>query len=142
MELRDRLGIHDVCHFEPGQPDVTGWMRSMDIYINSSSSESFPNGVLEAMASGCCVIGSNVGGIPELITHLADGFIFESDKPEQLTDMLRLAVSDTPLRQKLREEAVNTAHRRFSMKLTLERMETLYESLLAKRGVKEPSLAC
>ncbi len=65
-ELRDSLGLTDVCMFVPGQADVADWMRTLDIYINSSSSESFPNGLLEAMACGCCPIGSNVGGIPEL----------------------------------------------------------------------------
>ncbi len=142
MQLRDSLGLHDVCHFEPGQPDVAAWMRAMDIYINSSSSESFPNALLEAMASGCCVIGSKVGGVPELITHLKDGLLFEPDRPDQLTAMLSLAATDRALRQKLREEAVKTAHERFSMRLVLERMETLYEKLLEKHGLREPAVAC
>jgi glycosyltransferase involved in cell wall biosynthesis len=142
MELRDSLGLHDFCHFEPGQPDVAPWMRSMDIYINSSSSESFPNGLLEAMASGCCVIGANVGGIPELVTHLADGLVFDSDKPDSLTKMLKLAVTDGTLRNKLRLEAVKTAHDRFSMQIALERMESLYEGLLHKRRIREPVVAC
>ncbi|MGA8029552.1 MAG: glycosyltransferase family 4 protein [Bryobacteraceae bacterium] len=129
-ELRDRLGLQDVCHFEPGRADVAGFMRSIDIYVNSSSSESFPNGLLEAMACGCCVIGSNVGGIPELVTHMADGLVFDSRSADTLTDMLRLAVSDVNLRQKLREQAAVTARERFSIRITLQRTEALYQTLL------------
>jgi glycosyltransferase involved in cell wall biosynthesis len=136
MELRDRLGLQDVCHFEPAQAEVLRWMQSIDIFINSSSSESFPNALLEAMACGCCVIGSAVGGIPELIAHLHDGLVFEPNNSEQLTEMLTLAVSDASLRDKLRAQAVRTAHERFSMKLALQRMETLYEKLLEERRVR------
>ena len=132
-ELRDSLGMHEVCHFEPGQADISGLMRGMDIYINSSSIESFPNGLLEAMASGCCVIGSKVGGIPELVTHLEDGLLFNSESRDQLTEMLKLAIGDAELRQKLRGEAVTTAHDRFSMEIALQRMQDLYEKLLRNR---------
>ncbi len=129
-ELRDSLGMHEICHFEPGQADISGLMRGMDIYINSSSIESFPNGLLEAMASGCCVIGSNVGGIPELIAHLEDGLLFNSENREDLTEKLKLAMGDAELRQRLRGHAVTTAHGRFSMEIALQRMQDLYEKLL------------
>lgn len=142
MELRDRLGLHDLCHFEPAHADVADWMRSIDIYVNCSSSESFPNALLEAMACGCCVIGSNVGGIPELITHGHDGLLFDSTDAEDLTAMLRLAASDAALRRELRDRAVRTAHQRFSMKITLERTEALYQELLERRGIKVTVPAC
>ena len=130
LDLRNRLGLRDICHFEPGQPNAADWMRGIDIFVNASSIESFPNAVLEAMACGCCVIGSNVGGIPELITHDRDGLLFESTSLAALTDAIRVAGSDPELRERLRQKAVLTAHRRFSMKITLDRTEALYESLL------------
>ncbi|HEY3938719.1 MAG TPA: FkbM family methyltransferase [Bryobacteraceae bacterium] len=134
MALRDQLGLEDVCDFEPGRAAVAEAMQSIDIYINSSSSESFPNGLLEAMACGCCVIGSSVGGIPELVTHREDGLIFDSADAGQLTAMLRLAASDDSLRQKLRRQAVITAHERFSMRNALQRTESLYRMLLERDG--------
>ena len=130
LDLRDRLGLSHICHFEPGQPNAADWMRGIDIFVNASSIESFPNAVLEAMACGCCVIGSNVGGIPELITHSQDGLLFESTSLADLTAAIRLAASEPELRQRLRQQAVLTAHQRFSMKITLQRTEALYESLL------------
>jgi glycosyltransferase involved in cell wall biosynthesis len=135
-KLRDSLGLTDVCMFVPGQAEVADWMRSLDVYINSSWSESFPNGLLEAMACGCCPIGSNVGGIPELITHMQDGLIFDSKNPEELTAMMRAAVLDPPLRTRLRQEAARTARERFSMKIALERTESLYLKVLGKRNGK------
>ncbi len=130
LELRDRLGLREICHFEPTQPNAADWMRGIDIFVNASSIESFPNAVLEAMACGCCVIGSNVGGLPELITHEQDGLVFESTRQDDLAAAIRLASSQPELRQRLRQQAVVTAQRRFSMKVALERTEALYESLL------------
>ncbi len=130
LEVRDRLGLGKICHFEPARPNAADWMRGMDIFVNASSTESFPNALLEAMACGCCVIGSKVGGIPELITHNQDGLLFESDSLAGLTAAIQLAASEPDLRARLRQQAVLTARQRFSMKITLERTEALYESLL------------
>ena len=129
-ELRNRLGLSEICHFEPTRPNAADWLRGIDIFVNASSIESFPNAVLEAMACGCCVIGSSVGGIPELITHRQDGLVFESASLESLTAAIQSVSSEPELRQRLRQQAVETAHRRFSMKITLERTESLYASLL------------
>lgn len=135
--LAAELGVRDVVHFQPGQATVAPWMRAIDIYINSSWSESFPNALLEAMACGCFPIGSNVGGIPELISHGKNGFLFDSTDEQDLTEKLKLAVTDEPLRDQLRQCAGVTAHQQFSMRLTLDRTEALYERLLKKRGVVE-----
>ena len=139
--LRDSLGLRDVCMFVPGQAEVADWMRSLDIYINSSYSESFPNGLLEAMACGCCPIGSNVGGIPELITHMQNGLIFDSNKQEELTEMMRTAVLDPGLRTRLREEAARTAREQFSMKIALARTESLYSKVLGKLNGKPQDIS-
>ena len=106
-------------------------MRATDIYVNSSVSESFPNGLLEAMTCGCCAIGSRVGGIPELITHGEDGLVFDSARQEDLTNMLRLAVTDRELREKMQAKAIVTARERFSIAIAARRVEALYEELLA-----------
>ena len=131
--LRDSLGLADVCVFVPGRPDVADWLRMMDIYINSSYSESFPNGLLEAMACGCCVIGSRVGGIPELVTNRENGLTFDSDKIEELTEALRQVVIDPALRQTFKDKALETARERFSMRINLQRTEALYDEVLQKR---------
>jgi glycosyltransferase involved in cell wall biosynthesis len=141
--LCNQLGLHDVCHFEPGRPDVASWMQGIDIYINSSTSESFPNALLEAMACGCCVIGSSVGGIPELITHGQDGMVFDSNRLSNLTELLRTAATDNEMRNQMRRQAVETAHQRFSMRIALQRTEALYTELLEQRGIhcREASVA-
>ncbi len=129
--LTRELGVEHACMFVPGQADVVDWLRTIDVYINSSRSESFPNALLEAMACGCCVIGSKVGGIPELIAHGINGLTFDRDSPAALTEALEQVVADTALRNVFRERAALTAKEQFSMKHNLQRMDALYSKLLA-----------
>ena len=54
----------------PGRAEAAGvanWMRAADIFCLPSYSEGCPNVVVEALACGCPVVASNVGGIPELV---------------------------------------------------------------------------
>lgn len=139
--LANQLGVSDKVLFIPGQAQVADWLRIIDIYVNASVSESFPNGLLEAMACGCCVIGSDVGGIPELIEHKKSGLVFNSQSLESLTDALRQTISDSAFRQSLREQAFARAHARFSMSNTVERMQSLYLRLVDRNSLTEPGKA-
>lgn len=128
---RRRLGLEEACRFEPAHTEVADWLHAMDIFVMPSRSESFPNALLEAMACGRCVIGSRVGGIPEMIAHGENGLLFDSGDAAGLADALTLAVRDEALRLRLGAEAARTASGRFSMAINTARMQSLYESLLA-----------
>ena len=126
QSLSKELGVGNQTFFVPGQAQVADWLRNMDVYVNASVSESFPNALLEAMACGCCAVGSNVGGIPELIENGKSGLIFNTDSDASLTDALHRVVSDAALRRALREQAFARAHSCFSMSNTVDRMQSLY----------------
>ena len=129
-KLARDLAVRDICHFVPAQDNVVPWLQALDVYINSSSTESFPNGLLEAMACGCFPIGSRVGGIPELIVPGENGLLFDASDEDQLVTMLKRAVTDESFRSTTREKAALTARQEFSMEKNVSRMESLYERLL------------
>ena len=128
--LSESLGIQSSCHFEPARPDVVDWMRAMDVFVLSSSVESFPNALLEAMACGCAPIGSRVGGVPELIADGKSGLLFESGNAADLADKLAQLIQNEELRAALGRQAANRAQTEFSVKFNIARAECLYESLL------------
>lgn len=130
QQQRDRLGLGDDCIFEPAKEDVSCWMRRIDIFALCSDSESFPNALLEAMASGCCVVGSRIGGVPELITDGRGGLLFEPGNAADLAATLASVVDDPFLRGRLAREAVRTAREDFSIEAAVARLETLYEHVL------------
>lgn len=133
---RTELGLTEDCVLIPAQSDVAPWLRALDIFVISSETESFPNGLLEAMACGCAVIGSRAGGIPELITHHSSGLLFESKNLDDLTAALTKLILDTTLRQSLAKQATVVAREQFSMEINARRNEALYLKLLALKAAK------
>jgi len=130
-----QLGIAGDCVFETGRPDVSDWLRAIDIFALPSRSESFSNALLEAMASGCCVIGSRVGGTPELIHHGETGLLFESGDVDGLAEGLALLAGSESLRAKLAQAAARFSHGQLSVERAVARMSALYGSLLERQRI-------
>lgn len=132
-----RLNLEEDCVFEPEKRDVADSMRAIDIFVTPSSSESFPNALLEAMGCGCCVIASRVGGIPEMVSHRDNGLLFESGELEGLVSALTTVICDKSLRDRLGREASRTAREHFSIQMIARRMEEIYNTVLANRVVHQ-----
>lgn len=62
-----------------------------EFYLQVSMSEGFPNAICEAMACGCIPIGSNVGGIPDIIGD--SGFLLEKRNADQFRNLITEAIS-------------------------------------------------
>lgn len=71
---------------------INDWFKTIDIYIQPSKQEGLPRSVIEAMSQACPVLGSNVGGIPELINRK---YIYKIGNCRQLELLLsNLSVND------------------------------------------------
>ena len=92
-EAKDLVFQKDISHcFE-----FKGWvmgkkkiniLKSADILILPSYREGLPNSLLEGMASGCAVIASSVGAIPEVIEHQQNGVLLDSPESSYIRDSI------------------------------------------------------
>ena len=130
--LRRQLGIEESSEMHGSTSDVACWMRQIDVFVLSSETESFPNALLEAMACGCCVVASSVGGVPELVRDSENGYLFEPGNSDQLARLLCMLASDASLRLATGVAAARTARTEFSTERNLGGIEQLYDSLLGK----------
>lgn len=83
--LSRELGVSDYVTFLGKQTALPELLSAADIFLLPSQSESFGLSALEAMSCSVPVIASNVGGIPELISHGENGYVAE------LGDVRRMA---------------------------------------------------
>jgi glycosyltransferase involved in cell wall biosynthesis len=132
MQERARaLGILPDCVFEPATPRVADWLHAIDIFVLPSLSEALSNSLMEAMACGCAVAASRVGGNPELVTHGETGMLFEPRDAAGLAGVLRLLVCDSARRRKLATNASRLIRSRFPLAAAARRMGGIYTELLA-----------
>jgi teichuronic acid biosynthesis glycosyltransferase TuaC len=84
------LGISDSVIFIGPQPQtiVAQWMQAANLLCLPSHMEGLPNVILESLAQSLPVVASNVGGIPEVITHDKNGLLVPADKADKLAEAL------------------------------------------------------
>jgi glycosyltransferase involved in cell wall biosynthesis len=129
QKLSRELGVAEDTLFLIGKPDISNEMRALDIFVLPSYSEAFSNALLEAMSSGCAVIGSNIGGTPELIEDGRNGLLFQTRSPEDLAAKLRMVVENAELRAQFQRVSAARAREEFSLQKNLAGFRQLYLSL-------------
>jgi glycosyltransferase involved in cell wall biosynthesis len=89
--------------FEPPRPrrDLGHEIARATLICIPSLWENFPNVVLESMAMGAAVIGSDAGGIGEIIRDRRDGLLFRAGDAADLERVLREALADEALRRSI-----------------------------------------
>ena len=130
IALAKSIGIVNRCFFEPGTIYVAEWLRSIDIFVLPSLAEALSNSIMEAMACGCSVIASNVGGNPELVLDGRTGLLFETGNVDELTQRLRLLIENEDLRKRLSVTSAQFMREEFSNPVALKNMEAVYDELL------------
>lgn len=121
-----RLGLEDNVHFLGYRSDVPELLAQFDLFVLSSISEACPIVVLEAMAMGCPVVATNVGGIPEQIPNRKYGWTVPPKDPVALSAALRTALSSPPERKQRAERARKRVECIFSLEACTEKHADVY----------------
>ena len=104
------------------------------IFVLPSHAEALPVSLLEAMAAGCAVVASRVGGIPDLVEDGVNGLLVPARDPSALAAALRRLLDDPDLAARLGRAARATVAERYTLELALERLEQVYGALGVPRG--------
>jgi len=92
----DEAGIADRVTLLGLRPhdETRRWVRAADVFVLPSFSEGLPVSVMEAMAAGCAVVCTSVGGLPQLIDDGEQGLLVAPGSPEELADALAAVTGD------------------------------------------------
>ncbi|MBJ6802449.1 glycosyltransferase family 4 protein [Geomonas propionica] len=81
--------------------DVAGLLRASDLCLHSSKSEGLPNAVLESMAAGCPVVGTDIPGVREALGDDVDESLVPVGNCDAFADRIRRVFGDPDLRQRM-----------------------------------------
>jgi len=110
--------------------------NSSDLFVLPSITDSQGNteglGVvlLEAMASGLPVIGSNVGGIKDIIVDNETGLLFQEKNSQEIVDKIIFTIENKSKMNKLAENGLNFVEENFNWEIVAESYQDCYKSVL------------
>jgi glycosyltransferase involved in cell wall biosynthesis len=125
-----QLGIVNHCEFQPAAKNVAYWLSQIDIFVLPSSTEALSNSLMEAMASKCAIVASNVGGTPELIRDGETGLLFASGNISELVSRILHLIRDPAVRALLARNASDLIHREFTIQQSAQRMSEIYRHFI------------
>ena len=103
-----------------------------DLMLLLSEKESFGLVLLEAMACGVPCIGTNVGGIPEVIINGENGYIVELGDCEKVAEYGIKILQNPTLHKQIVDRSQEIIQDRFSSKSIVEQYEAMYERVAKK----------
>ena len=123
-------GLGDDFVLEPATNRVAERLHCIDVFVLPSLSEALSNSLMEAMACGCAVVASRVGGNSELVSHGENGLLFEPGDARGLAAALRQALEHDAQRIRMASEAVRSIQTNFSLEVSAHRMAEIYRTVL------------
>ena len=113
---------------------IPGFINKMDIFIipSISDSETFGVAAVEAAACQLPVIASDIGGLPEVITHDKTGFLVPPRNSQAIADRIIQLITDTKLRQRMGKDARRRVKEDYDWSQNSRQMEQLYQTVLKR----------
>lgn len=133
--LTRELGLSSRVHFAGVRLDMPDILRASDLFVMSSVWEGLPMVILEALAAGCPIVSTAVGGVPSAVVDGETGLLVPSRSPDALAGAIERVVTEGTLRQRLSSAGRALFAARFSAKVMARRYEELYVDGCRRRGL-------
>ena len=127
-------GLGKCTYIEESTIDTRVPLSVMDVFVLPSIQEGLGLSVLEAMAAGVPVVGSNVGGVYSLIKDGQTGFLVPSKDPAALASAIARLLSDKKSALSMASAAREMVKEKFSLEGMAEKVELVYKEAV---NVKE-----
>ncbi len=120
--LVEKSGLQSEVIFEGFKYEVQEILPQMDFLWLPSLRETFGRCVIEAMACGVAVVGSNAGGVPDIIEHKVNGMLFETMNAQDLMKQTLFLIEEPEARKNIREKALKDVRAHYDMNEVFTRL--------------------
>lgn len=135
-ELREQLegtalalGIKNRVHFTGWRTDMPEIFADLTLSVLTSRNEGTPTAIIESLASRCPVVATAVGGVPDLITDGAEGFLVAERSADLLADRILALLADQGLRQRMGEAGRRKMRQNHRLPALVDNITNLYAGL-------------
>jgi glycosyltransferase involved in cell wall biosynthesis len=123
----ERLGLAGSVHLLGNRKDAPALIQLLDVLVLTSTSEGFPNVLLEAAMAGTPVVTTAAGGAPEVVLDGETGFVVPCGDAEAVASRVLELLADADLRKRLAGAARDRIRTCFSAARAASAIQSLYE---------------
>ena len=128
LGVADRLSITGMC------TDVPAWLSCFDIFVLPTMWEGMGRVFLEAQAAGIPVIGTKVGGVPDVVRDGETGILIQPNDAKTLAETIELLITNAELRRQMGIAAAQFAsNEQFQVEFMVRKIEEVYEQAWQRR---------
>jgi glycosyltransferase involved in cell wall biosynthesis len=132
-DLIAHLRLHNEFTLLGFRDDVPDIISALDLLVLPSHYEPFGRALVEAMAAGKPVVGTRVGGIPEIIESGITGLLVTPGSPDELAQAMIKILQDPDLARRMGAAGRERARTRFSPGRYVTEIQKIYEELVRER---------
>jgi len=129
----DNQGLENSVTLLGYRSDIPSLLDIMDIFCLTSFKEGLPISLIEAMAAGLPVVGTDVEGIRDVIAHNKNGYLVQVDDFNGLKNILSSLLQDETLRNKMGRESILLANQAYSLDSCIDQYQDLFISVMNKQ---------
>ena len=130
--LARELGLHDRVFFLGLQRDFLSALRHSEIFLLASTTEGFGLSALEALSCGIPVVGSRVGGVPEVVIDGQTGLLCPAGDVAAMTAAVLKLLKDPDLHRRMAQEARISVQTHWQKAPMISRYENYYHRVLSQ----------
>lgn len=122
--------VHCISYIS-NEKEMPAIYNAADLFVTPSLQDNLPNTIMEAMSCGVPCVGFDIGGIPQMIDHLHNGYVARYRSAEDLANGIYRSLAESDYRNlsaKAREKVLNS----YACKIVANEYIRLYSSLTKK----------
>lgn len=131
--------LHDFEQTFKDSATVTGevddpreYYRLSDIYVFPSRHEALPTSLIEAMSSGLVPVGSNIGGVNDLIFDGKTGYLAEVDNAQDFASKVDSLLKDKKIYEQMQQNSLTLVHKMCDYDNVIDKLADVIASPVAK----------